>query len=104
MQLQLHSKKCAPFIKCITISDRTTTDDGEDLDLVIWIYNLKEYNSNYSDATSSLKFSSKDKATNFDADITDNNAFKSFEYWAKLLENTTAHGNNSKKMQQSLYH
>ena len=38
---------------------------------------------------------SKDEATNFNADISNNNAFKSFEYKAKLLDNTFADGNNS---------
>ena len=61
--------------------------------LVIPMYNLIEYSSNYSDATGSLWFYSKDEATNFDADIS-NNAFKSFEYKAKLLENTVVDGNN----------
>ena len=59
--------------------------------LVIPMYNLIEYSSNYSDATGSLWFYSKDEATNFDADIS-NNAFKSFEYKAKLLENTVVDG------------
>ena len=31
---------CDPFIKSITKIDRTATDDTEDLDLVISIYNL----------------------------------------------------------------
>ena len=44
------------------------------------MYNLIKCSSNYSDTASSLRFYSKDKATNFDADIADNNAFKSFEY------------------------
>ena len=46
-----------------------------------------EYSSNHSDATGSLWFYSKDKATDFDAGIGDNYAFKSFDYKAKLLEN-----------------
>ena len=43
----------------------------------------------------SLWFYSKDEATNFDANIRNNNFFKSFEYKAKLLENTATDGNNS---------
>ena len=34
---------CAPFTKCITKIDETTTDDAEDLDLVMPMYNLLEY-------------------------------------------------------------
>ena len=47
-----------------------------------------EYTSNYSETTESLWFYSKYEATNFNTDIANNNKFKSFEYKAKLLENT----------------
>ena len=43
-------KNCAPFIKCIIKIDGTTI---EDLDLVMPMYNLLEYSSNYSDTTGS---------------------------------------------------
>ena len=43
---------CAPVAKYITKNDRTTIDD-EDLDLVISMYNLIEYSSNYSETTGS---------------------------------------------------
>ena len=59
------------------------------------MYNLIEDCSNYSDTTSKLWFHSKDEATNFNADIVNNNALKSFEYKAKLLDNTVANGNHS---------
>ena len=67
--------------------------DAEDLDLVMSMYNLIEYCSNYSGTTGSLWFYSKDEATNFNADIANNN-FKSFENKAKLLENTEADETN----------
>ena len=54
------------------------------------MYNLLEYGSNWSDTIGSLWFYSKDEATNLNADIVDNNAFKSFKYKAKLLGNTEA--------------
>ena len=54
-------KNCAPFIKCITKIDGTTLDDAEHLDLVVTMYNLLEYRSNYSETTGSLWFYSKDK-------------------------------------------
>ena len=56
-------KNCAPFIKCITKIDETSID--QDLDLVMPMYNLIEYTSNYG----SLWFYSKDEATNFNADL-----------------------------------
>ena len=46
-------KNCAPFIKCIIKIDGTTIDDTKDLDLVMPMYNLLEYSSNYSDTTGS---------------------------------------------------
>ena len=57
------------------------------------MYYLIEYSSNYSDTTWSLWFSSNDEATNFNADVANNN-FKSFEYNAKLLGNIEADGND----------
>ena len=58
-----------------------------DLDLVMPMYKLIEYSSNYSGTTSSWWFYSKDETTNFDGNTND---FKSFEYKAKLLGNTVA--------------
>ena len=88
---QVAFTNCAPFTKCITKIDGTTVDNAEDLDLIVSMYNLIEYSSSYSETTGSLWFYSKDKGTNFDADIGNNNNFKSFEYKAKLLGNTVAH-------------
>ena len=71
-------KDCAPFTKWITKFDGTTIDDAEDSDLVMPMYNLTEYSSNYSETTRSLWFYSNDKAINFNADIVNINNFKSF--------------------------
>ena len=73
--------------------DRITVDEAEDLDLVMPMYNLIEYSSNYSETTGSLWFYSKDEATDFNADIANDNSFKSFKYKAKLLGNTKAQPN-----------
>ena len=67
--------------------DETTIDDAEDLDLIMPVYNLIEYSSNYSETTGSLLFSSKDEASDFNAGIAIFNNFSSFMYKAKLLEN-----------------
>ena len=91
---QVAFKYCAPFTKCITQIDGTTIDDAEDLDLVMPMYNLIEYSSNYSETTGSLWFHSKDEAINFNADIANINNFKSFMYKAKLSETTEADGGN----------
>ena len=45
---QVSFKNCAPFIKCITKIDGTTIDNVKDLDIVMSMYNLIEYSSNYS--------------------------------------------------------
>ena len=70
--------------KCITKIDRKTIDDGEDLNLVMTMYNLLEYSSNYSVMTRTLWLYSKHKTSNFNADIIDGNAFKPFNYKTKL--------------------
>ena len=49
-------KNCAQFIKCITRIDSTTIDDAGDLDLVMLMYNLLDYRSNYSSTTVSFMF------------------------------------------------
>ena len=90
---QVALKNCPPFVKCITKIDGTTINDAEDLDLAMPMYNLMEYGLNYSETTGSLWFYSKDKATNFNADIANDYNFKSFMYKAKLLE-AEADGDN----------
>ena len=42
-------KNCAPFTKCIIKIDGTPIDYAEELDLVMPMYNLMEYSSNYSE-------------------------------------------------------
>ena len=58
------------------------------------MYNLLEYSLNFSETTGKLRFYSKDEGTNFNADIANDNNFKSFEYKAKLLGNTVANRAN----------
>ena len=84
---QVVLKNCAPFTNCITKINRTTIDDAKDLDLVMPMYILIEYSSNYSETAGSLWFYSKDEAIGFNADIANTNNFKSLMYKAKLLEN-----------------
>ena len=80
----------APFIKCITKVDGRTTDDTENLNLDMPMYNFLEYSSNYSDTTGSLWFYFKDEANNYNNIIVNNNAFKSFKYKTKLIGSTSA--------------
>ena len=59
------------------------------------MYNLIEYSSNYSETTGSLWFYLKDEATDFNADIANDNIFKSFKYKAKLLGSTVSQPNSN---------
>ena len=63
-------------------------NDSEDLELVFPMYNWLEYSTNYSDITGSLWFYSKDKATNFNANIVDTNDLNPSSMMQKLLRNT----------------
>ena len=94
-ETQVAFKNWAQFTKCITDIYETTIDNAEYLDLVMSMYNLIEYSSNYSETTGSLWFYSKDEATDFNAVIGNDNSFKSFEYKTKLLGNTVAQPNSN---------
>ena len=69
LETQVAFKNCAVVTLRITNVDEITIDETEDLDIVMPIYNLMQYSSNYSETSGQLWFYSKDKATNFDADI-----------------------------------
>ena len=58
-------KNLALFVKWTTKIDGITIDDAEYLDLVMPMYNLVKYSSNYPGITSCLWFYYKDAATNF---------------------------------------
>ena len=101
-KIQVAFKNFAPFIKCITKIDGTKIDDTKNLDLVMPMYNLLEYSSNYSETTVSLWFYSKDDAANFNADIANDNNFRFYNYKTKLLENAAADGAN-KNLRNATY-
>ena len=62
------------------------------MDLVMPMYNLIKYSSNYFETAGRLWFYLKEEAIIFDVDIADNNNFKYFEHKNKLLGNTVADG------------
>ena len=74
-ETQVPFKNCAPFTKYITKIDETTIDCAEVLDLIMPMYNLLEHSSNYSRTIGSLWSYSQDGATNFNADIANDNNF-----------------------------
>ena len=47
-------KNNAPFISCLSKINNVLTDNGEDLDFVMTMYNLIEYSKNYKKTTRSL--------------------------------------------------
>ena len=51
LETQVAFKNCAVFTLCITNVDETTIDETEDLDIVMPIYNLIQYSSNYSETS-----------------------------------------------------
>ena len=92
---QVSFKNCVPFTKCTTKIDGATIDDAEDLDLVMPMYKLIQYSSNYSEATGSLWFYSKEKAIDFNNNIENTDDFKSFSYKTKLLGNSCSASSKS---------
>ena len=64
-------------------------------EIQIWfipIYNLIEQFKLFWHDSQLMGFYSKNEATNFNADIVDDDIFKSFKYKTKLLRNTEANG------------
>ena len=55
---QVTFKNCSLFTKCITKIDGITIDDAGDLDLVMPMYNIIKFSSNYSETKGSLNLSS----------------------------------------------
>ena len=62
-------KNCAPFRKCTTELNETHIDEAEHLNIAMAMYNLIEYNDNYSDTSGSLWQFKRDK-TEEDVDLT----------------------------------
>ena len=74
---------------------REEIDDAKDLDLVLPMYNLIECSSSYSETTGTLWLYSKDEASNFNADIANDDNFKSFKYKSKLFGSKAAQAENA---------
>ena len=98
--------KNAPFTNCITKINGIKTDNAEDLDVVMSMYNLLEYSKNYKNTTKSLWNYYRDEPNS----DTDNNNIthtilnpKSFDYKANFISNVT-HNNLTKNMLKLLFH
>ena len=47
-------KNCASFTNCISEINNTQIDNAKDIDIVMPMYNLTEYNDNYSKTSGGL--------------------------------------------------
>ena len=81
-------KNCAPFTKCVTHINDEHVETAENLNIIMPMYNLIEYNDNYSDSSGSLwRFKRDESPINNDGNplnvVLDNST--SFKYKASLL-------------------
>ena len=76
-------KNNAPFINCISKINGVQTDNAEDLDVVMSMYNLLEYSKNYKKTTGSLWNCQRDQPTN---PLSANS--ESFKYKTNITGNT----------------
>ena len=82
-------KSCAPFINCISEINNTQIDNAKDIDIVMPMYNLIEYN--YAKATGSLwQYFRDDDGDGDDINIEDSKSFKSN---VKITEKTPNNAN-----------
>ena len=77
------SKNNAPFTNCISEINSVQTDNAEDLDVVMPMYNLLEYSKNYRKTTGSLWNYYRDEPSN---PLSSNS--ESFKYKASIRGNT----------------
>ena len=88
-----------PFINCISKINGVKTDNAEDVDVVMPVYNLLEYRKNYKKTAGSLwnYYRDEPSSTIGDSNITHSvlNS-KSLDYKASFMENGVTHDNLAK--------
>ena len=52
--IEVSFKNCAPFTNCISEINNTEIENAKDIDVVMPMYNLIEYNDNYSKTSGRL--------------------------------------------------
>ena len=81
-------KNCAPFTNCISEINNTQVGNAKDIDIVMPMYNLKEYSDNYARTSGSLWQYCKDipaqNANYVIVDFTGGNTTDSFNFKAKI--------------------
>ena len=80
-------KNCASFTNCISEINKTQIDNAKDIDIVIPMYNLKEYSDNYSETSGILWQYYRDEPNHNLADS------ESFESKIKITGKPPAVGN-----------
>ena len=85
-------KNCAPFCTCKTVINDVYIDGSNHIHIVMTMYNLIEYNDNYSDTLGSLWQFKIDEVPANNADFTINNS-QSFKHKAAVV-GKTANDNN----------
>ena len=80
-------KNCGPFTKCISRVNNTDTDNAQDIDIVMPMYNWIEYRNNHSKTSGSLWQYYKDDPNNNIADS------ESFKFKVKITGKTPDDGN-----------
>ena len=89
-------KNCAPFTNCVSEINNTQVDNAKDIDIVIPMYNLIEYNDNYLKASGSLWQYCLDipavNNNNAFVDFTENNLTDSFNFKVKITGQTGTGG------------
>ena len=90
---QVVFKNCVPFEKCRTEINETFIDEEDFINITMSMYNLIEYNANYSSTSGSPWHFGRDERIN-NADVTKDDNAPSFKHKASLICNTE---NNDKK-------
>ena len=80
-------KNCAPFSTCTTKVNDVFVDEANHIYIAMPMYNLIEYNDNYSDTSGSLWKFKRDEVPANNTDLSINNS-QSFKYKAVLVGKT----------------
>ena len=90
-------KNCAPFTNCISEINNTQVGNAKNIDIVMPMYNLIEYNDNYAKTSGSLWQYCRDIPARNDNNIiinfAGNNLTDSFNFKVKLTGQTDDDGN-----------
>ena len=90
-------KNCAPFTKCISRINNTDIDNAQDIDIVMPMYNLIDYSSNYSKTSGNLLQYCKVDPNNNTTES------ESFKFNVKITGKTPNDG-NTKDVEKQLWH